>query len=104
VTFWTAAFWRAAGERAVKAFSYSLLGMLGGGVTNIVDMPWLSAAQIAAGVSVISILGSIVSSSATGGGPSLTNAEELPPPAPEPGANERLVQPSNGVPKEEPSE
>lgn len=96
----TVAFWRAAGERAVKAFSYSLLGMLGGGVTNIVDMPWLSATKMAAGVSVISILGSIVSSSATGGGPSLTNAEELPPPA-EPGANERLTRPSNGVPEAE---
>ena len=75
----TAAFWKAAAERAVKAFSYSLLGMLGGGLVSIVDMPWLSAAQIAAGVAVLSVLGSIVSSKATGGGPSLTNAEELPP-------------------------
>jgi Putative lactococcus lactis phage r1t holin len=75
---WTAVFWRAAGERAIKAFCYSLLGMLGGGLTDVVDMPWVSAAKIAAGVAVISVLGSIVSSSATGGGPSLTNAEELP--------------------------
>jgi len=97
---WTVAFWRAAGERAFKAFSYSLVGMLGGGATNIVDMPWLAAAKVSAGIAVLSILGSIGSSAATGGGPSLTNAEELPPPA-EPGANERLVQPSNGVPEAE---
>lgn len=74
----TAAFWKAAAERAGKAFAYSLLGLLSGGATDIVEMPWLSAAKIAAGVAVFSILGSIVSSATTGGGPSLTNAEELP--------------------------
>jgi hypothetical protein len=74
---WSLAFWRAAGERAVKSFSYSLLGMLGGGAVDIISMPWWSALRMALGITVLSVLGSIVSSTATGGGPSLTNAEEL---------------------------
>ena len=71
------AFWKAAAERAVKAFTYSLLGMLGGGAVDIVSMPWWSAARIALGIAALSVLGSLASSGATGGGPSLTNAEKL---------------------------
>jgi hypothetical protein len=74
----TLLFWKAAAERAAKAFAYSLVGMLTGGATDIVEMPWLSAARIALGVAVLSVLGSIGSVVATGGGPSLTNAERLP--------------------------
>lgn len=74
----TLPFWKAAGERAVKAFTYSLLGTLGAGAVDIVEMPWWSGTRIALGVAALSVLGSIVSSSATGGGPSLTNAEKLP--------------------------
>lgn len=71
------AFWKAAGERAIKAFSYSLLGMLSGGVLDVVSMPWWAATRIALGVALISVLGSLTSAGATGGGPSLTNAEVL---------------------------
>jgi hypothetical protein len=78
------AFWKAAGERAVKAFTYSLLGTLGAGAVDIVSMPWWSAARIALGVAVLSLLGSLASAGATGGGPSLNNAEEL---APSPSLN-----------------
>lgn len=74
----TRLFWKATAERAVKAFTYSLIGMLTGGVTDIVEMPWLTAARIALGVAVLSVLGSLASVAATGGGPSLTNAERLP--------------------------
>lgn len=73
----TVAFWKAAGERAVKAFTYSLLATLGAGTLDILSMPWTAGARIALGAAVLSILGSILSSAATGGGPSLTNAEEL---------------------------
>lgn len=76
----TVVFWKAAGERAAKAFAYSLLAMLAGGATDVVSMPWWSATRIALGVAVLSVLGSVASSTATGGGPSLTNAEKLPKP------------------------
>ena len=75
---WTLAFWKATAERAVKAFAYSLLGMLVGGVSDVVEMPWWSATRIALGVAVLSVLGSVGSSVATGNGPSLTNTEKLP--------------------------
>lgn len=73
----TAVFWKAAAERAARAFTYSLLTTLGAGAVDIVSMPWWSAARIALGVAVLSVLGSVVSSQVTGGGPSLTNAEVL---------------------------
>jgi hypothetical protein len=75
----TAAFWKAAAERSVKAFTYSLLTTLGAGSLDIVSMPWWAGARIALGTAVLSLLGSMVSSATTGGGPSLTNAEELSP-------------------------
>lgn len=85
---WTLAFWRAVGERAFKSFAYSLTGMLIGGTTDIVEMPWWSAIRIALGVTLLSVLGSLASSGLTGGGPSLTNAEVVPEPAPPPPAVE----------------
>ena len=73
----TAAFWKAAAERAAKAFCYSLLITLGGGAVDVVEMPWLAAVKLAAGMAVLSLLGSAASGAATGGGPSLTNAEKI---------------------------
>jgi hypothetical protein len=93
---WTLAFWRAVTERAIKSFAYSLTATLTGGVLNIAEVPWQSALLIAAGATLLSVLGSITSSGLTGGGPSLTNAEVLDP-VPAPGVNERLARPSNGI-------
>ncbi len=77
-SLWTAGFWKAAVERALKAFSYTLVGLLSGGVMDIIEAPWQASIRIAAHVAVLSLLGSVSSSALTGGGPSLTNAERLP--------------------------
>lgn len=72
------AFWKAVAERAIKAFAYSLVATLSAGATDIVEMPWWAGTRIALGVAALSVLGSVVSTGLTGGGPSLTNAEQLP--------------------------
>lgn len=74
----TLPFWKAVAERAAKSFAYSLTATLTAGATDIVEMPWASAVRIALGVTALSVLGSLGSTLATGGGPSLTNAERLP--------------------------
>ena len=74
----TRQFWKAAAERAVQAFTWSLLGTLGAGATDIVEMPWWAATRIALGVAALTLLGSVGSTAITGGGPSITNAERLP--------------------------
>lgn len=68
-------FLKAALERAVKTFAQTLVSLIGVNATGVLDVDWqggLSAAGLAA---VISILTSIGSDWATGNGPSLTNAE-----------------------------
>lgn len=69
------AFIKAMFERAVKTFAQALVALIGVNATGVLDVDWkggLSAAGLAA---VISILTSIGSDWATGNGPSLTNAE-----------------------------
>lgn len=74
----TVAFWKAAAERATKAFAYSLFATLSAGAMDIVQMPWTGGVRIALGAAALSLLGSMASTALTGGGPSLTNAEQLP--------------------------
>lgn len=74
---WTAAFWKGAGERALKSFVqgglYGLgLGALVDGSTpnslpNIVDVPWLSALSAAVIMAILSVATSIVNADFTAG-------------------------------------
>ena len=80
-SIYTAAFWKAAAERAVKTFAQSAVASLtvvataGGGIT---DAGWLTIASVSGLAAVISILTSVGSGMATGGGPSATNSETIP--------------------------
>ncbi len=73
----TKVFWRATAERAVKAFSYSALGLMSAdGPLNIVSLNWGDILGTSATVAVISVLGSIVSGAlpvGPEGSPSLVN-------------------------------
>jgi hypothetical protein len=75
-TIFTARFWKAAGERAVKTFCGSLVTVFGADAVNVFDVsiPWRQSIGIALGTTLISVLLSIASAPVgTNGGPSLTN-------------------------------
>lgn len=57
----TAAFWKAAFERAVKSFAQAVLAVFGAGVFNVLNADWENALSIGAGAAVLSLLTSVVS-------------------------------------------
>jgi hypothetical protein len=68
----TGAFWRAAGERAVKTFAQSLAALLGAGGLGLLDVAWTASLSTAGLAALLSLLTS-VGSTAVGepGSPSL---------------------------------
>lgn len=71
-TLWTMSFWKAAGERAVKTAAQTALVVLGMDRLDVLTTDWAGVASVAAGGAILSVLTSIASDAATGGGPSLT--------------------------------
>lgn len=78
-TIWTKRFWLASAERAIKATAWSAASSLIGAGTGLIDADWTGCASIAGMAGLLSLLGSIASDAATGGGPSITKAEVIPP-------------------------
>lgn len=72
---WTAAFWKAATERAVKTFAQTGAALLTAAGTGLIDTDWQTAASVSGMAAVISLLTSVGSDVLTGSGPSLTNSE-----------------------------
>lgn len=82
----TAAFFRALLERAVKTFAQSLVALLVASGTDLIHTNWGQNLSVAGMASLLSVLTSIASGG-TGNGPSAIKAEVLSPPAaPEPPA------------------
>lgn len=78
----TAAFLKAAFERAVRTFAQTLLAVFGADqFFDVLHADWENALSVAAGATVLSFLTSIVASQVGGTGPSLAN-EVTSPPAP----------------------
>lgn len=75
MTIWTADFWKAALERAVKTFAQTAAALAVGAGTGILDTDWLTLASVSGMAALVSLLTSIGSDALTGGGPSLTSAE-----------------------------
>jgi hypothetical protein len=50
-----------AGERALKAFAYSLLAYLGTGALDVLHADWTGGLSVSLGATVLSVLGSIAS-------------------------------------------
>ncbi|GAB3422105.1 holin [Flindersiella endophytica] len=56
---WTVAFWKAAGERAIKTFAQVLVALVGTNLTGLVEVNWvgaLTSAALAAGISILTSL------------------------------------------------
>lgn len=80
MTIWTAVFWKAAAERAVKSAAQgAILAGVGAAKFNALHADWETIGGGALGMAALSLLTSLGSDVLTGTGPSLTNAEELPP-------------------------
>jgi hypothetical protein len=77
MSIWTAAFWKAAAERALKTFAQAFAAFLVADATGILDIDWVKGASVAGMATLLSVLTSIGSDLATTGGPSLTTAETL---------------------------
>ena len=75
---WTADFWRAVAERALKTFAQAAAAMLIAAGTGLLEADWVTVASVAGMAAVVSVLTSIGSGAVTDGSPSLTNAETLP--------------------------
>ena len=78
-TLWTRTFWRAAGERSAKTFAQTLAALLIADGTGLLDSVWLPRLSAAGMAALVSLLTSIGSDAATGDGPSLTGVETIRP-------------------------
>jgi hypothetical protein len=80
MSIFTVAFARAAGERAVKTAAQSAILVIAADQVNALTVAWVEVGGFALGGAVLSLLTSIGSDALTSGdGPSLTDAEVLPP-------------------------
>lgn len=78
-TLWTKRFWEAAAERAIKATAWCAGSTLAAAGAGLIDADWVGVSSAAGMAGLLSLLGSIASDAATGDGPSITNAEIIPP-------------------------
>jgi len=78
---WTAAFWKAAGERAIRTVAQVVLGFVGAVPVvldrNLFDFNWNVVASVAVVAGIVSVLTSIVTTGVGTNGPSMTSAEHL---------------------------
>lgn len=74
---WTAAFWKALAERAIKTFAQSLAALLVADGADILSMNWGEALSVAGMAAVVSVLTTIASGAITGGEASVIKAETV---------------------------
>lgn len=63
---WTADFWKATAERALRTVAQVLLTAWGAGAVNAIDIDWLQALGLAGGAALVSVLMSLVPVGPTG--------------------------------------
>lgn len=71
-TLWTAAFWKAAAERAAKTFAQTLAAVMTADGVGLLDADWTARLSAAAGAALLSLLFSVASAGAGNPGPSLS--------------------------------
>lgn len=76
---WSASFWKATAERAIKTLAQSLIAILAVGQTTVLSVDWRQALAVAATATLLSVLSSIASAGIGNTGPSLANEAVVPP-------------------------
>lgn len=66
---WTVAFWKGAGERAIKTFAQTLAAYFVIGTTGLLAVDWLTALSVSAAAAVASVLTSVGNAGFVAGGP-----------------------------------
>lgn len=56
---WTGAFWRGAGERAIRTFAQTLAAVFVVGTTGLLDVDWVTSLSVAGAAALASLLTSI---------------------------------------------
>ncbi|MEV0122396.1 holin [Streptomyces sp. NPDC050703] len=69
---WTAAFWKATAERALRTFAQALAAVLAAGATSLLDVAWGAALATAGFAALLAVLTAIGASEAGAKGPGLT--------------------------------
>lgn len=64
---WTLAFWKGAGERAIKTFAQVLAGYIVVGTTGLLEVDWVTALSVAGAATFASLLTSIGNAEFTAG-------------------------------------
>jgi hypothetical protein len=85
---WSVDFWKALVERAVSSFAWTLISVLGVGVTDLASVRWQGALSAAAVAAILSAAKSLAVNATTKAGPSLAT-ERVSTPADRPGRHER---------------
>lgn len=76
-SIWTGPFWKAAVERAIKTVAQAAVALLTANATGLTEIDWIQLASVSGLAGLVSVLTSIASGVATGGGPSITNSEKI---------------------------
>lgn len=76
-SIWTVGFWKAAAERAVRAFATGTLAGGLAGASDITSVPWYAALSVGGLSALADLLVSLSANSATGDGPGATSAETV---------------------------
>lgn len=76
---WTATFWKATAERAIKTFCQGAAALLIGDGLGVLDVDWVSVGSVAGLAAIVSVLTSVGTAGLTDGSPSLGNVEKLSP-------------------------
>ena len=84
LTIWTAGFWKATGERAVRTAAGALLALVAVAGFSPRTADWTDIAITVGLATVISVLFAISSNGVTKSGPALTDSEQVVPPQPQP--------------------
>ncbi|MEV0319817.1 holin [Streptomyces sp. NPDC050658] len=69
---WTAAFWKATSERALRTFAQSLGAILVAGGTSLLDIDWKAALATAGMATLLAVLTAVGAAKVGSGGPGLT--------------------------------
>lgn len=75
VSMWSVAWWKDAGERAIRTAAQAAVALIvvGENALGIMDIDWANLASLSGGAALVSILTSVATHGITGNGPSFAS-------------------------------